>query len=126
MEKQMKPTFAQTRKVIGTSKEGPHINVAPPASKRGLCFEQVCVLVVRDRNGSTLCQVAGQGNLSKVKAGKVLDGKLDNVTTLCSDASLTLKAYTKESGINHVVLNQSKKVRVKGAIFKTSTPVTVA
>lgn len=85
-----------------------------PASKRGLSFEQVCVLVVRDRNGSTLCQVAGQGNLSKVKAGKVLDGKLDNVTTLCSDASLTWKAYTKDSGIKHVVLNQSKKTRVKG------------
>lgn len=85
-----------------------------PASKRGISKEQVCVVVLRDRTGSTRCQVAGLGPITKAKAESLLAGAIDDVTCLCSDANGAWRASAAEVGLDHKELNQSKEVRTKG------------
>ena len=87
------------------------------ASKRGLSFEQVCVVVARDRVGTTICQVAGQGQVSKAKAQALLNGKMDNVVTLCSDANGTWKSFANSTGLDHVELNLKRNRRVVKDIY---------
>lgn len=82
------------------------------SSKRGISNDQDCILVARDRTGQTHAQLACRGRISLRQAKLVLDGILEEVTVLCSDAHGTWKAFAKDEDINHVVLNASKKRRV--------------
>lgn len=84
------------------------------ASKRGISKEQVCVVVARDRTGTTKCQVAGLGPISKAKAEILLGDSIDGVTSLCSDANGVWRAFATAVGVDHKELNQSKKARTKG------------
>ena len=85
-----------------------------PASRRGISREQVCVVVARDRTGTTECKVAGLGPISKAKAKILLGDAIDGVTSLCSDANGAWRAFAAEAGVDHKELNQTKKVRTKG------------
>lgn len=60
----------------------------------------------------THAQLACRGRISLKQAKLVLDGVLDEVNVLCSDAHGTWKAFAKGEDINHVILNASKKRRV--------------
>lgn len=82
------------------------------SKKRGISNDQDCILVARDRTGQTHAQLACRGRISLRQAKLVLDGILDDVTVLCSDAHGTWKAFAKDEDITHVVLNASKKQRV--------------
>lgn len=82
------------------------------SNKRGICNDQDCILVARDRTGQTHAQLACRGRISLRQAKLVLDGVLEEVTLLCSDAHGTWKAFAKEGAAKHVVLNASKKRRV--------------
>jgi transposase-like protein len=82
------------------------------SSKRGISNDQDCILVARDRTGQTHAQLACRGRISLQQAKLVLDGALEEVTVLCSDAHGTWKAFARDGDINHVVLNASKKRRV--------------
>ena len=68
--------------------------------------------MARDRTGQTHAQLACRGRISLKQAKLVLDGALEEVTVLCSDAHGTWKAFAGDGDINHVVLNASKKRRV--------------
>ena len=72
------------------------------------------MVVARDRTGTTKCQVAGLGPISKAKADILLGDAIADVTSLCSDANRAWRAFAAEVGIDHKELNQSKKVRTKG------------
>jgi transposase-like protein len=82
------------------------------SSKRGISNDQDCILVARDRTGQTHAQLACRGRISLRQAKLVLGCTLEEVTVLCSDAHGTWKAFARGEGINHIVLNASKKRRV--------------
>lgn len=46
------------------------------AKKRGISNEQVCVLVARDRDKTTISQILGMGRLTKVQLDKAIGHKL--------------------------------------------------
>jgi len=83
------------------------------SSKRGISNDQDCILVARDRTGQTLAQLACLGRISMRQAMTVLEGLLADVTALCSDAHGSWGAVAKAEELPHVVLNASKKQRVK-------------
>jgi len=85
------------------------------AEKRGLSQEQIPVMVVRDRYGSTTDSV-----LKKVTAetvGEVLKPVLAEDALLCTDGSTVYKALALSEGIEHHALVVSKDERVKEKVF---------
>jgi transposase-like protein len=87
------------------------------ASKRGISKEQVCVVVARDRDKSTLARVACHGPIDKAQAKALLDAAVAEVTTLCSDANGTWRSFAAEKSLPHIELNGQKNERVKRGIF---------
>jgi len=83
------------------------------APKRGISKDLDCILVARDRNGLTLAQIAARGRISLSQAASALNGILDDVTVLCSDAANTWRLFAQIEDIDHVELNASKRERVK-------------
>jgi transposase-like protein len=69
------------------------------ATKRGISNEQICVLVARDRNKTTLT--------SHFKSD----------TVLISDAHNSYKSYTSKNDVEYVIINGSKKEYVKKGIY---------
>ena len=86
------------------------------ASKRGLSKEQVPVLIVRDREKATFDAVFSTPS-SKENIRRVLADKLGQDTILCTDSSKALKAFAKEQGICHKLINIEKGIRVVDQVF---------
>jgi transposase-like protein len=80
---------------------------------RGLGPDQVCVFVGRDRTKETHAKVACMGQINKAKAQSILAPYVKAVSTICSDANSTWKAFTRSAKKDHVILNASKNERVK-------------
>lgn len=58
------------------------------ASKRGISNEQVCVLVARDRNKTTLSKRVGSGRILMEQIDNTLTSHFKNGTVLISDAHI--------------------------------------
>lgn len=86
------------------------------ATKRGLSYEQVCILVARDRTGKTLDFVAGNGPVSKRQLKRCLPPIMDSDALLISDANAAYHYFAREMGISHQAVNVSAGKRVRGAI----------
>lgn len=86
------------------------------ASQRGTSYEQVCVLISRDREGKTLDFIAGRGSISKTQLARCLLPVLDPEVLLVSDANAAYHAFARDAGITHRSVNLSKGIRVRGAI----------
>ncbi len=56
------------------------------SNKRGISNDQDCILVARDRTGQTHAQLACRGRITQKQAKLLLDGVIDEVTVLCTDA----------------------------------------
>lgn len=85
------------------------------ASKRGLSAEQIPVLVVLDRHGTTTDAVLPAINKETVKA--VLKPIMSKDTLLCTDGLKIYKTVAKEEGFAHQPLNVSAGTRVKERVF---------
>jgi transposase-like protein len=86
------------------------------ATKRGLSFEQVCILVARDRIGQTLDFVAGNGPVNKRQLKRCLPPIMNDDVLLISDANAAYRYFAREMGISHESVNVSAGKRVRGAI----------
>lgn len=84
------------------------------ASKRGLSSEQVCVLVARDRHGSTADFIAGRGSISTQALNTHLLPRLNHDSLLVSDKNRAYKKFSQETGIPYKAINAGKK-RVESA-----------
>jgi transposase-like protein len=82
------------------------------ASKRGISHEQVCVLVARDRSGSTWDFVTGHGPVTKAQLHRHLPAILTPDTLLVTDANQTYRAFAKEAGVAHDFVNLSAGRRI--------------
>jgi len=86
------------------------------ATKRGISYEQVWVLVARDRSGQTLDFVTGKGPLTKPLLTTSLKLVLDVDALLVSDANPAYMAFCHAEGISHEVVNLGQGWRVKGGL----------
>jgi transposase-like protein len=78
-------------------------------SKAGINDEHVAVLVSQDRNNHLLIEVGCRGRVSKKNIEEKLGKWWDTENgVLCSDAHRSYQAYTKATGMEHKILNQSK------------------
>ncbi len=85
------------------------------ASKRGLSREQVCILVARDRAGSTVDFVTGLGPVNASSLLSYLKPVLDADALLVSDGHSAYKTFCQAEKLSHEILNLSKGERVRGA-----------
>lgn len=86
------------------------------ASQRGTSYEQVCVLVARDRTGQTLDFITGRGPVTKAQLKEYLPPVVDRDALLVSDANASYKFFAREVGMSHRAINLRAGVRVSGAI----------
>jgi transposase-like protein len=87
------------------------------ATKRGISNEQVCVLVARDRNKTTLSKRVGSGRILTEQIDTTLTPHFKSDTVLISDAHNSYKSYTSKTDLEHVIINGSKKEYVKKGIY---------
>jgi transposase-like protein len=87
-----------------------------PAKKRGLSFEQVCILVARDRTGQTLDFVTGKGPVTKAQLKRCLPPVIDRDVLLISDSNAAYRFFARDLGITHEAINLNVGVRARGAI----------
>ena len=83
------------------------------AAKRGLSFEQVPVLIARDRMGSTANFMLE--SVSAQQISRVLGPILPADTVLCTDGGTALAAAARHLEVEHHPINLSAGVRVQGA-----------
>lgn len=86
------------------------------ASQRGTSFQQVCVLIARDRTGQTLDFITGKGPVTKAQLKRCLPPVMDKDVLLVSDANASYRYFARDLGITHHAINLRAGVRVKGAI----------
>jgi transposase-like protein len=82
------------------------------ATKRGISDEQVPVIVGCDRNGNVVIGVAGRGRISMADVRDVVNDRIGENVTLCTDAHSSFKAYAKAYRLSYVGLNISQGKRV--------------
>ncbi|SIR32881.1 Transposase [Janthinobacterium sp. TND4EL3] len=85
------------------------------ARQRGISSEQVCIVVARDRTGQTLDFVTGKGALTKVQLHACLPPVIDKDVLLMTDGHAAYRAFAREAGISHQVVNLRAGIRVQGA-----------
>lgn len=85
------------------------------AKKPGRSGEQVCILVARDRAGHTVDHVSR--GFDKDIIAQVLNPVLAKDVILCSDGLSSYKAFCREHGFAHKILNLSAGIRVVDDVF---------
>lgn len=88
------------------------------ASKRGISYEQVPVLVVRDRTGKHFDAVLRVAD--KRTVGVLLPQLLAPDVVLCTDGAGVYRAVAKDQGLAHEPLNHNGGTRVKQRVFHKS------
>lgn len=87
------------------------------ATKRGISNEQVCVLVARDRNKTTLSKRVGLGRILMEQIDTTLTSHFKSDTVLISDTHNSYKSYTSNYDVEHVIINGSNKEYIKKGIY---------
>ena len=85
--------------------------------RRGISDEQVCVMVVADRQSTVRSKVVGNGRVSNDAIDKVLGDGLKEATCLCTDSGTNFVTYARTKAIEHHILNANKGQRVKRGIY---------
>ena len=84
------------------------------ATRRGINRdEQVAVVVSCDRRRNKELRVAARGRIGTSDLEKILDGKLENAETLCTDLHASYAAYSLERSIEHQPFQTNTVQRVK-------------
>ena len=87
------------------------------ASKAGISNEKVAVVATCDRSGNKDFKVATRGRISKKDLDKILKGKLDKATVLCSDSHRSYGAFAKANTIEHKKFNAAKGQRTVDKVY---------
>lgn len=83
----------------------------------GISKEQVCVVVVHDRNGQILSEVAVKGRITATEIDAVLGEYLDNSAFLSTDTATNYKKFAAIKGIKHEAINARNKEYVRQKIY---------
>lgn len=84
---------------------------------QGISKDKVAVILTCDRKAHKDLQVAKRGRIRKVDIEKVLSGKLDKDSVLCTDSHRSYTAFAKAEGIQHQKIHARKKQYVKDKIY---------
>lgn len=84
---------------------------------QGISNDKVAVILTCDRKNHKDFQVAKRGRIRKVDIEKVLSGKLDKGSALCTDSHRSYTAFAKAEGIQHQKIHSRKKQYVKDKIY---------
>ncbi len=87
------------------------------SDKRGISYDQVCVLVARDRQKITLSSVLGKGRIVKKKLDKKIGTLLSKNNILCTDSWRAFSSYAKEKKVEHYRFKSDGKIRVIKGIY---------
>ena len=85
------------------------------AHKRGLSSEQVCILVARERSGSTVDFVTGRAPMTGAQLHQHLAPILASDSVLVTDGHPAYATFARRCGIVHHAVNISNGTRVDGA-----------
>lgn len=85
--------------------------------KQGISDDKVAVILTCDRKNHKDLQVAKRGRIRKSDIEKVLSGKLDKSSVLCTDSHRSFTAFAKAEGIPHQKIHARKKQYVKDKIY---------
>ena len=83
------------------------------ATLPGISHHQVCVLVARDRQASTISEVVGRGRVTATQIAAALNGVLRDCV-LCSDAAAGYRKYANTYKIPLQVLNATRGAKKYG------------
>lgn len=84
------------------------------AKYRGISNDQICVLVVRDRQKTTFYGVLGRGRIRTTKLDEAIGGHLSGLNVLCTDSWRAFSSYANTKGLAHYRFKSDGKQRVKG------------
>ena len=84
------------------------------AKYRGISYDQVCVLVARDRQKMTYSGVLGRGRIRTTKLDEAIGGHLSDSNVLCTDSWRAFSSYANTKGLAHYQFKSDGKQRVKG------------
>jgi len=85
--------------------------------KQGISEDKVAVILTCDRENHKDFKVVKRGRIRKVDIEKVLTGKLDKESVLCTDSHRSYTAFAKAEGIEHQKIHARKKQYVKDKIY---------
>jgi transposase-like protein len=85
--------------------------------KQGISDDKVAVILTCDRKSHKDFKVAKRGRIRKQDIEKVLSGKLDKESVLCTDSHRSYTAFAKAQGIEHQKIHARKKQYVKDKIY---------
>lgn len=88
-----------------------------PAEKRGISHEQVCVVVAMDRNGHMVSRHGGMGRISANQINNVLGSHINKDAILCTDSAKNYINFANSKGLNHILVNISKKKYVINEVY---------
>ncbi len=86
------------------------------ARLRGLSHEQVCILIARERTGSTVDFVTGRAPLTQAQLQRDLAPVVARDILLVTDGHPAYRAFARATGITHRAVNLAAGVRVDGAL----------
>ncbi len=69
--------------------------------KRGISSEQVCVLTGLDRYGNIYMELICKGRFKSSDLNRVLEGRIDQDSTLCTDSHKGYIQFAKEFNLEH-------------------------
>jgi transposase-like protein len=87
------------------------------AKKRGISKEQISIVVAHDRNGNVISKMAGRGRITANEIDQVLNESIGDDVLLCTDSATNYKAFAKQKGIPHEVINVHKGIYVKKGVY---------
>lgn len=87
------------------------------AKKPGISQEQACILVARDRNKTTVCQLASYGRIHSETIDAILSPRLGSHVILCSDGETPFLTFCTKNNLRHEVINAHDKRRVKDGVY---------
>jgi transposase-like protein len=85
--------------------------------RQGISDDKVAVILTCDRKNHKDFQVAKRGRIRKADIEKVLSGKLDKESVLCTDSHRSYTAFAKAQGVRHQKIHARKKQYVKDKIY---------
>lgn len=87
------------------------------ATKRGISDEQICIVVANDRSGGIVSRLAGRGRITSTQMNMVLGNLIHKDALLCTDSATNYRAFAKQIGVNHEVINTRKGIHVKKGVY---------
>jgi len=85
--------------------------------KQGVSDDKVAVILTCDRKNHKDLQVTKRGRIRKIDIQKVLSGKLDKDSVLCTDSHRSYTAFAKSEGVEHQKIHARKKQYVKNKVY---------